>query len=345
MTDSRVGEVIHDRYRIVEPLAAGAMGLVYRGERLAPGRPVAIKFLHAAIAADPAVLARFEDEARAASRMNHPNVVGVIDRGSHRGAPFLVMDLIRGCTLRALVAEGAIAVPRALRLVQQVLAGLAHAHGRGVVHRDIKPENILVWSDELGEHAQLTDFGLAKRLDAVGASQDLAIGTPSYMSPEQTLGLPVDPRSDLYSAGILMFELLADRKPFHSPYMFETLRMQREAPVPWFGDVAPEREIPAELEGVVRRALAKDPAGRYHSAGDFAVALDDAMLSAHEHSDVDIPVLLAASKPRWPWRYLAVVAALVGVAYLSRMKLYEAAASLDGSSDTARHEEHRNQNP
>jgi eukaryotic-like serine/threonine-protein kinase len=345
VTDSRIGEVIQGRYRIVEPLAAGAMGLVYRGERLALGRPVAIKFLHAAIAADPAVLARFEGEARAASRMNHPNVVGVIDCGSHRGAPFVVMELVRGRSLRAILEAGAIAVPRALRLIHQVLAGLAHAHGHGVIHRDLKPENILVWSDELGEHAQIADFGLAKRLDAVGVSQDLAIGTPSYMSPEQTLGVPVDARSDLYSAGILLFELLADRKPFHSPYMFETLRMQREAALPWFGDLAPEREIPPELEGVVRRALAKEPSGRYRSAGEFAVALDDAMVLAHEHSDIDVALLLAASKPRRRWRYLAVAAALVGVAYLSRMKLYEAAASVRGLSDTARHEEHRDQDP
>src|SRR5450432_823748 len=126
MTDPRIGDVIQGRYRIAEPLAAGAMGLVYRGVRLARGRPVAIKFLHAAIAADPAVLARFEGEARVASRMNHPNVVGVIDCGSHRGAPFVVMELNRGRSLRAILEEGAIAVPRALRLIHQVLAGLAH---------------------------------------------------------------------------------------------------------------------------------------------------------------------------------------------------------------------------
>jgi eukaryotic-like serine/threonine-protein kinase len=330
MTDPRIGEVVQGRYRIAEPLAAGAMGLVYRGERLSLKRPVAIKFLHAAVAADPAVRARFEEEARAASRMNHPNVVGVIDCGSHHGSPYVVMELVPGRSLRAILDDGSIAAPRALRLIHQVLAGLAHAHAHGVIHRDLKPENILVWSDELGEHAQIADFGLAKRLDALAVTQDLAIGTPSYMSPEQTLGLPVDARSDLYAVGVLLFELLADRKPFHSPYTFETLKMHRDMPVPWFSDIASERAIPAELEGVVRRALEKEPNERYRCAGDFAVALDDAMLAAHERSnEIDVRELLAALKHRRRWRYLAVLAALAGVAYLTRMKLYEAGTTTD----------------
>jgi eukaryotic-like serine/threonine-protein kinase len=319
MSDVRVGDVVQGRYRIDEPLAAGAMGIVYRGERIALGRPVAIKFLHAR--ADPSVRARFEGEARAASRMNHPNVVGVIDCGNHHGAPYVVMELVLGRSLRAILDEGSVAISRSLRLIQQVLAGLAHAHAHGVIHRDLKPENILVWSDELGEHAQIADFGLAKRLDVPGISQNMAIGTPSYMSPEQTLGESVDQRSDLYAVGVLLFELLADRKPFHSPYMFETLRMHREAPVPRFEDAAPERAIPPELEGVVRRALQKIPRDRFRSAGDFAVALDDAMLSAHDRSDeIEVVELLAAAKHHRRWRLLAVLAAItgfVGVVYLA----------------------------
>ncbi|HEY0255589.1 MAG TPA: serine/threonine-protein kinase [Kofleriaceae bacterium] len=341
MNETRIGEVVSGRYRIAAPLAAGAMGMVYRGERMALGRPVAIKFLHSAIASDPLVRARFEGEARAASKMNHPNVVGVIDCGLHEGAPYVVMELVHGKTLREILDGGSIAVPRALRLVHQILAGLAHAHAHGVIHRDLKPENILVRSDAMGEHAQIVDFGLAKRLDAMTITLDQAIGTPSYMSPEQTVGDPVDARSDLYAVGVLLFELLADRKPFHSPYMFETLRMQREASVPWFADVAPDRHIPPELEAVVRRALEKAPADRFRSAGDLAVALDDARVSAHEQTDdLDVRDLLAASKHRRRWRYVAVLAALVAVGYLARMKLYEAVTTLQGSmTDTAPHGE------
>lgn len=350
MSDSRIGDVITGRYRITAPIAAGAMGMVYRGERTALGRPVAIKFLHAAIASDPIARARFEGEARAASQMNHPNVVGVIDCGLHRGVPFVVMELVHGRTLRELLDTGPICTSRALRIAHQILAGLAHAHAHGVIHRDLKPENILVRSDAMGEHAQIADFGLAKRLDAISISLDqageLAIGTPSYMSPEQTLGAPVDARSDLYAVGVLLFELLADRKPFHSPYMFETLRMHREAPVPSIADVAPDRHVPPELEGVVRRALAKRPEDRFRSAGDFAVALDDALVSAHEHSDgIDVRELLAASKHRRRWRYVAMFAALIGICYLARMKLYEAVATLDGTFDTAAHAADVDQGP
>ncbi|MFT3698003.1 MAG: serine/threonine-protein kinase [Kofleriaceae bacterium] len=346
MSDTRIGDVVSGRYRITAPLAAGAMGMVYRGERTALGRPVAIKFLHAAIASDPIVRARFEGEARAASKMNHPNVVGVIDCGMHRGVPFVVMELVHGKTLREILDGGAISTARALRIVHQILAGLAHAHAHGVIHRDLKPENILVRTDAMGEHAQIADFGLAKRLDAIGISHDQAIGTPSYMSPEQTLGAPVDARSDLYAIGVMLFELLADRKPFHSPYMFETLRMQREAPVPYFADVAPERHVPPELEGVVRRALEKEPDDRFRSAGDFAVALDDALVSAHERSDdIDVSELLAASKHRRRWRYVAALAAFIAICYLARAQLVEAVATLDGSFDTTPHELDVDQSP
>ena len=309
-----VGDVILDRYRIVARLAAGAMGQVYRGERIGLRRAVAIKFLHPSAAADPAVRARFEGEARAASRMHHPNVVGVIDCGSHRGAPFVVLELVEGKTLRELLDAGPLSVARALRIVQAILAGLAHAHGHGVIHRDLKPENILVWSDELGEHVRITDFGLAKRLDAVGVSQDLAIGTPSYMSPEQTLGLPVDARADVYAVGVLLFELLAAKTPFRGITTFETLRLHREAPIPSVADLSPD--ISPELDGVVRRALAKVPASRYAGAAELATAIDDAMHAARERAD-ELPVedLLEAARAHRRWGYLAFAAACAAVLY------------------------------
>ena len=322
--DPRVGSVLDGRYRILAAIARGGMGVVYRGERVGLGRPVAIKFLHPEAAATPDLRRRFEVEARAASRLSHPSCVAVIDfglerSGSDEGAPYLVMDFVAGRTLSAVMREGSPSIARALHLGKQILAGLAHAHARGIVHRDVKPANIMVWSDALGEHAQVTDFGVAKLLDAPGShSQDLAIGTPSYMSPEQTLGQPVDARSDVYGAGVLLYELLAERKPFHAAQAFELMWLHREAPVPAFDDVAPHRSIPPAIEGVVRRALAKAPEDRYASAVQFADALDDAVASTHDAmDDEDLDLLLAAARPRrrWPALLALLVAAGAGVGW------------------------------
>jgi serine/threonine-protein kinase len=312
MAEDRLGTVLQHRYRITDRIGAGAMGVVYRAERVGLGRPVAIKFLREGAAPASELRRRFAIEARAASRMRHPNCVPVIDYGDDRGSPYIVMDLVAGVSLRELMMAGPLSVPRALAIARQVLAGLAHAHAHHTVHRDIKPENILVWSDPMGEHVQITDFGLAK-IDANGVSQQVAIGTPSYMSPEQTVGGPSDARSDVYSAGILLFELLTVRKPFKGRSPFETMQMQREARVPAFEDLAPERLIPPGVEGVVARALAKDPADRYACADDLAAALDRALDLAREDTD-DIAVadlLAASSRRRWLPRVGMILAALM----------------------------------
>lgn len=316
----RLGKVLQGRYRITARLAAGSMGVVYRGERVGLGRAVAIKFLHDGAAPGTELRARFSIEARAASRLTHPNCVPVIDFGVDAGAPFLVMDFIDGRSLRDVLFDGPLAIPRALALAHQVLAGLAHAHAHGVIHRDIKPENILVRLDEAGEHVHITDFGLAK-LDALGISQDVAIGTPSYMSPEQTLGLPVDARADVYAAGILLFELLAGVKPFRGRSPFETMHLQREAPVPSFEEVAPDRSVPPGVERVVRRALAKDRDERFRSATELAAALDRALSIEREDSD-DLAIeelLAAATSHRWLHRlgWLAAAATVAAAAAIA----------------------------
>ncbi len=312
--DPRIGSILDGRYRIVGAIAEGGMGVVYRGERHGLGRPVAIKFLHEAAAATPELRRRFEIEARAASRMNHPNCVAVIDYGMAGDAPYLVMDYVAGRTLASLLREGSLSVPRALSIGRQVLAGLAHAHAHGIIHRDIKPANILVWSDAMGEHAQLTDFGVAKIVDGPGGfSVDLAIGTPSYMSPEQTTGATVDARSDVYGAGVLLFELLTERRPFRAAKPFDVMWLHREGPVPTFDEVAPHRAIPAAIEGVVRTALAKAPDDRYASAGELARGLELAAADAHADTDSeDIDTLLAASRARPRWLKLLAFAMVAG---------------------------------
>ncbi|HVR61237.1 MAG TPA: serine/threonine-protein kinase [Polyangia bacterium] len=273
--DPRIGRVLQERYRIIAKLASGAMGVVYKGERLQLGRPVAVKFLHPWIAAQKAFLGRFENEARAMSRLSHPNCVSVIDFG-HEGQPYLVMDFVTGTTLREALNAGALPAGRALHIARQLLSGLTHAHAQGIVHRDLKPDNLIL-SDEAGlqDYLRILDFGLAKLRDGPAMTAGLTIGTPSYMAPEQIGGAGViDARSDLYSVGVVLFELLTGRKPFVSDHIGDLLLMQQEAPVPAMAEVAPGVRISQPLEQVVRRALAKVPADRFQSAGEFTQAID-----------------------------------------------------------------------
>ncbi len=321
LRDPRIDTVVAGRYRILEKLAVGGMGIVYRAERIGLGRAVAIKFLRSHVVHDADTRARFESEARAASRLSHPNCVAVIDCGLDDDVPFLVMELVVGRTLRQILDAGPVAIPRALDLVRQILAGLEHAHGHGVIHRDIKPDNILVWSDGTRERAQIADFGLAKCSDALGISHEVLIGTPNYMSPEQTLGIRADARSDIYAVGVVLFELLAQRKPFYAKSMFDTLRMHREAPVPAFVDIAPDRAIPHAIERVVRGALAKNPALRPASATAFLAALDAASTDALFDSDEESvhEMLHAAGEPHWVRVFIlaAILGALILYAILA----------------------------
>jgi len=273
--DPRVGSVLQGRYRLLEKLASGAMGVVYRGERVGLGRPVAVKFLHPWIAAQKAFLGRFENEARAMSRLQHPHCVSVIDFGVD-GTPYLVMDFATGRTLRAVLEGGRLEVGRALTIVRQLLAGLGHAHAQGIVHRDLKPENLIL-SDEpgLGEHLRILDFGLAKLRDGPAMTAGLAVGTPSYMSPEQTgADGPIDARTDLYTVGILLYELLTGRKPFQSEKVGELLLMHREQAPPLLRAAAPDAHLTPELEAVVSKALSKFADDRFQSAAAFVAAID-----------------------------------------------------------------------
>ncbi len=273
--DPRIGAVLQGRYRIISKLASGAMGVVYRGERVQLGRPVAVKFLHPWIAAQKTFLARFETEARAMSRLLHPNCVSVIDFGVE-GSPFLVMDFATGRTLRELMQGGRLPVARTLRIAQQLLAGLAHAHAQGIVHRDLKPENLILSDEEgLEDHLRILDFGLAKLRDGPQMTAGLAIGTPSYMSPEQSgADGAIDARTDLYTVGIVLFEILAARKPFESENVGELILMHREAPAPMLRQVAPDAHLSAEMEALVAKAMSKLADERFQSASEMAAALD-----------------------------------------------------------------------
>jgi eukaryotic-like serine/threonine-protein kinase len=276
--DPRVGTVLQGRYRLDAQLASGAMGVVYRGQRVQLERPVAVKFLHPWIATQKAFITRFDTEARAMSRLQHPNCVSVIDFGVD-GTPYLVMDFVTGKTLREILlglGGGRFEPARALRVVRQLLAGLGYAHAQGIVHRDLKPENLIL-SDEPGltDHLRILDFGLAKLRDGPAMTAGLAVGTPSYMSPEQTgADGAIDARTDLYAVGVLLFEMLAGRKPFQSENVGELLLMHRESPPPLLRAAAPTAGLSAALEAVVAKALAKFADDRFQSAAELTAALD-----------------------------------------------------------------------
>jgi serine/threonine protein kinase len=274
--DPRVGRVLQGRYRIVEPLGSGGMGVVYRGERVGLGRTVAVKFVWAAAAQDDQVRKRFEIEAQAMSRLTHRTCVGVIDFGVDEGSPYLVMDFAKGQTLRARLDAGAIPAAEALHVARQILGGLAHAHEQGITHRDIKPDNIILTeASGFDTEVRILDFGLAKLKDVSSAlSTGFALGTPRYMSPEQTVGGAVDARSDLYAVGVLLFEMLTGETPFVSDQYIEVLRMHRELAAPALRERGSGATFSPALEAAVARVLKKSPEARFASAAAFAAALE-----------------------------------------------------------------------
>ncbi|CAM4047875.1 protein kinase [Corallococcus sp. ZKHCc1 1396] len=302
-SDPRIGSVLQERYRIIERLAAGGMGIVYRGERLEVGKAVAIKFLHAWAARDEDFRKRFQVEARAMSRLTHPCCVSVMDFGVDQDSPYMVMDFVTGETLRSLLREGPLPLPRALGALRQVLAGLAHAHEQGIIHRDIKPENVIVThAVGLGEQVRILDFGLAKLRDEVtGITSGMMLGTPAYMAPEQIHGEPVGPPTDLYATGVLLFELLTGKKPFNATGNAELLRMHREVPPPRLRAAAPEAGFSPELEATLLKALAKAPAERFQSATEFLAALEGAgpgaVSSAAAHAMGAAPTVPVSATP------------------------------------------------
>ena len=227
------GEVLEERYQIVERIAEGGMGVVYRGVRLKLDRAVAIKVMHASLPGALAARTRFEREAVVMARLEHPHCVSIIDYGLHGDKPYVVMEMVRGRSLHDVLDEQRrVEIPRAVDIVCQVLSGLAHAHEQGIIHRDIKPANIMLTPKApLGVHARILDFGLARMFgDSTSVSNGIAVGTPSYMAPEQCRGEQVDARADLYACGVLLFEMLTGRKPFVAADPIAIIKQQLTAP-------------------------------------------------------------------------------------------------------------------
>ena len=271
------GVVLDGRYRIVAPIAEGAMGSVVRAERVGLGREVAVKLMHAVLPDALSGRERFEREAKLMAKLEHPHCVSVIDFGIVEDKPYLVMELVRGKSLHeVIVKEGPLPMRRAADIARQILAGLAHAHDLGIVHRDIKPANIMVSPKEaLGDHVQILDFGLARlRESSSMLTTGVAVGTPSYMAPEQCSGASADVRVDLYAVGVVLFEMLSGKKPFVAKDPLEIVKLQLTQIPPRVRTLVPD--VSLALDAVVARALEKDPAKRYGSAVEMAAAIDAA---------------------------------------------------------------------
>lgn len=310
-----VGYVIADRFRVTRLLGEGAMGEVYVAEHVVLRQPFALKVLKAHIARDPSLAARFRQEAQVASRLEHPNIVFISDFGKMpNGLMYLVMEYIEGPSLKdALDAAPGRRLPlvRSLRILRQLGLALEHAHQADVVHRDVKPDNLLLAKRADGDDlVKVLDFGLAKMLHGgeVLTKAGELFGSPMYMSPEQCRGDPVDPGADIYSMGIIAYELLTGRPPFDYKSIPQMLMAHLQDPVPAMASVVSsgEEPLPAELEALVMRCLAKERADRPASAAEVVEAVD-AYLAANQEAIDEVarisappaaPTAAAAGAPR-----------------------------------------------
>jgi serine/threonine-protein kinase len=287
MTDAFEAGLKLGAYQLLEPIGSGGMAGVWAVQDEA-GHRYALKSPASGLRADAGTWRRFAREAKAMCLIDHPNVVSVVDVFVEAESLYLVMELVPGRTLDKLVVQGPLAPRRALDITRQLLDGIGHAHVLGLVHRDIKPANIMVIATAEGEHVKILDFGIVKLIGEAEAAMGgekltrsgSVTGTPAFMSPEQVMGRPIDGRTDLYSLGILLFQMLTGNVPFLHRDLLELMRMQVKTPAPALDAVAHGQPwCTPELAALVARALAKDPEQRFANAQDMTAALDRASRS------------------------------------------------------------------
>jgi predicted Ser/Thr protein kinase len=307
-------------YEIVAPIGAGGMGEVYRAKDPRLGREVAIKVLPASLSQDADRLKRFEQEARAAGVLNHPNITAVYDLGTHDGAPYIVTELLEGETLRSRLSTGALSVRKATDYAIQIVKGLAAAHEKGIVHRDLKPENLFITNDG---RVKILDFGLAKLKSEKDGEQQtdlrtisgtepgVVLGTMGYMSPEQVRGKPADRRSDLFSFGTILYEMLSGQRAFRGETAADTITaiLTKEPP-----DLSTtNKDIHPGIDRIVRHCLEKNPEERFESARDVAFDLE-ALSGVSGSTTGAVAAASAGARPRTRWTVPVFAAILVALA-------------------------------
>lgn len=271
--------MIAGRYELGALVGSGGMGEVYAGRDTKLDRAVALKFLRKDMASLPDLRSRFEAEARAAGRLTHPNVVAVFDTGEHDGAPYIVMELLNGRTLADEAAAGQAAEERARQVGREIVSALKMSHGQGVLHRDLKPGNVFLCHDG---SVKVGDFGVAKMAEGMDLTQaGMMLGTPAYLAPERIAGQPASESTDVYAVGVILYELLAGRKPFEADTPLGLVRAIQDDPVPPLAGERPD--VDRSFAAIVERAMARDPAERYSSAAELESVLQDSQApSIHE---------------------------------------------------------------
>ena len=325
-SSSMIGTVLSGRYRLEAKLGSGGMSTVYLSRDETLDRPVAVKVMHREMSEQEDQLQRFRQEARAVAKLTHPNVVSVIDAGEDGGHPYIVFEYVKGETLKQRIARvGALDTQEAIAYAIEVARGLSVAHARSMVHRDIKPQNVLI--DEEGR-AKLTDFGISRQLEQDGmTATGRVLGTTDYVAPEQAMGKAVDPRSDIYSLGVVLYEMLIGQVPFHADSQVGVAMKHVNEELP---DVQRRRpEASAAVALVVERATAKNPAERYQTIAemidDLETALEVEAARAGSTTGEATSVLEAVPPPqrklpgrgRWSWAAILLLLLVGGGALLA----------------------------
>jgi eukaryotic-like serine/threonine-protein kinase len=288
-----VGELIAGRYELEKLVGSGGMSNVFRAHDRLLERTVALKILHEQYTRDEDYVERFRREARAVAQLAHPNIVTVIDRGEQEGRQFIVFEYVDGENLKELSNRGPLEVREAIRLALQIARALSFAHERGLVHRDVKPQNVLLNEDG---QAKVTDFGIARSLDVHGVTQTgTVLGTSDYIAPEQARGQKVDPKTDIYSLGVVLYELLSGEVPFSGDNFVAVAMRHVNEPVPSVLERRPD--CPVRLDLAIQRAMSKDPEDRL-SMDDFAAELEACLAELDGRGDEGATMIVPAARPR-----------------------------------------------